>query len=127
MSTTLIHERMLAGLTDFFPSFCTIEVATSTTTDSGHVTKRWAAAPDMAGVSVSDIRCNVKPIRASEARTADLVVTNNGFRIGLLGFYPLITTTHRAVVDNANIYNILGVEHDSQHLLTTLTAELVTV
>ncbi len=117
---SIVHTRMLSQVVDFLPSLCTIQTVTSTMDDHGHGTKVGTNVVGLIG-----IHCQMKPIKASEVRTSDLVVSANAFRVALLTYAPTITNLMWAIVDGVT-YNILGVEHDSQHAMTYLTVELVT-
>jgi len=120
--TGIVHPRLYEKLADWAPLKCTIrESLTETIDDHGHATKTYTDVPGLV-----DIDCQLKPARADEVRTTDLVVGHNAFRAALLGYHPTITTAMQAVVDGTT-YNILGVEHDSQHALTYLTVEKVTL
>jgi hypothetical protein len=117
---SIVHPRLGSMLTGFAPSLCSIQQATTVQGDSGHAVKTWA---DVSGLTA--LRCQMKPAKASEVRTSDMVITNNAFRVALLAYYPTITDVMQAVIDSV-AYNIIGIDHDSQHGLSYLTVERVT-
>ncbi len=121
----MIHPRMLASLSQFYPSSCTIQRSVLSQDDYGEPTAVWSDLADHV-----DLACGVAPISAgsptgaNEYRRADLTVTTATHHIALAGNYPTITPAMRAVVDGV-AWNILGVEHDSHGVTTRLKVERV--
>lgn len=122
-SLGLIHPRMLVGLWGFYPSTCTIQVATETQDSVGQPIPAWA---NLAGHVA--IPCRIAPIeRASgwEVKASTQTYTVATWKVALRSYYPAIITKMRAVAGGVN-YNILAVEHDDQETMTVLQVDVVT-
>ena len=118
MVRELTHSKLLESLADFFPSLCTIEANDPTQSDSG------APVEGTAVEVYTDIPCSIASQSAREPRTRTMTYEKNQFWIVLRGYYPLVKTEMKAVVELV-FYNILGVEFDSHKVTTRLTVELV--
>jgi SPP1 family predicted phage head-tail adaptor len=102
---------MLTGLApNFYPSRLTIQVVTETRTANSGLTESWA---DVAG-SV-DLACRIAPVRGTETRTAQQILTETTHVCVVPRFLPSVTTKHHAIVDGAT-YDITAVEYDGQQL-----------
>lgn len=121
MTQALVDPRVLARLWNFFPSTCTLQGPVETQSDSGQVTVTYADADGLVGLS-----CAVGRQTGSERRGERRTVISNNPVILLKGDYPAILPTWRVVADG-QAYNITAVNHDSQHTLTELICEVVSV
>lgn len=104
-------------------SLCTITTPPGTF-DAGGAPDPNAAYQDLAGHV--NIPCMKAPIDASETKTLDEILSRNLSRMLLNDYYPEIIANYRAVVDGVD-YDVLGVEHDSQHRMTRLTVSKVAI
>jgi hypothetical protein len=79
-----------------------------------------------------DIPCTAPPImptdriNASEIRTPLQVKAEDTRHVLLDAYYPTIRDDDRAVIDGV-VYEIANVEHDSQHRMTRLAVERITI
>jgi len=115
----LFHPRMLMALRDFYPSRCTIQVATSSQDSHGQERPTWATLKDH-----GSLPCAIGPSGGQEVERRDQTYARTTHRIALQGHSPLIDETMQAVVDDAP-YTIVLVEHDSHSQGTSLLVELV--
>jgi hypothetical protein len=83
---------------------------------SGHVDIPCTAAALSSGDSV----------QPTEVKTLSEILAKNMLHVLLGGYYPTIIADYRAVVDGI-VYDIVGVENDSQGVQTRLALELATV
>ena len=118
------HPQMIHHLVDFFPQRVTIQEATITRNSTEEEVKTWA---NKAGLI--DLPCTVASAfkRATGAREARAVMMSfvvKLFRVLIRGYHTTIVSTMRAVIDGVN-YDILGVEHDTQAVMTRLNVERV--
>ena len=121
---TFIDGRMFDSLSRLFALTCTIQASTETRNSSGQIVDSWA---NLAGHV--DIPCVVGQAAsgaATEQRRPQATIVRTGHVIALGGYYPSITTKHRAVVSGTN-WNILDVRHDPSGAYTELDVEVVSV
>ena len=117
---SIIHPRLLAALQmNFYPSACTVQVATETQNDAGEVLMAWA---DFAGHV--NLPCRIAPVGGREMKRPDMTYTVGSHSIGLAGWYSTIVPKMRAVVSGVN-YDILAVEIDGQMAATWLRVQVV--
>lgn len=121
-----------AVATGLFVSLCTIQQP------DGIVDPAGAPSGDFVDVSgLVNIPCMNAPlddgsIAATEAKELEEIASKGFKHILLNGYYPQATpddqipTNWRAIIDSVT-YDILGVEHDSQHQMTRMEVELVQV
>lgn len=119
----IIHPGMLTKLAgSFYPSACTIQVATESRNALGEVTPTWA---NLAGhVSLACSLAEHPAREESEAETTDVTFVRRRKRLALNGAYTSVTEQHRAVVDGVT-YDIERVSIDSQSKTTYLSLELI--
>lgn len=115
-----IHDRLCTALAAFFPSRCSIEVA-SETNDKGAISQDWRP---LAGHG--DLACRVMPAGGTEVRRSDMSYALSSHAILLAGHCPAIRPEMRAVVAG-QVYDIQAVEHDGHGLLTRLRAQVLPV
>lgn len=120
MTRALFDSRFLANLGDFFPLTVTIQEATSTQDSYGAAAKSWANKAGHVGIP-----CASQDPKGEEVKRPDMTYAVAGMKLILQGYYSGITTTMRAVCGGVT-YDILAVQHDSQHVATTLLCEVVT-
>ncbi|HRJ41116.1 MAG TPA: head-tail adaptor protein [Caldilineaceae bacterium] len=119
----IVHPGLLAGLaTNFYPSACTIQVATNSRNALGEPIPSWA---NLAGhVSLACAVAEPPVIRDGETETSGQNFVRRRKRVALAGAYTSVTEAHRAVVDGVT-YDIEGVSIDSQGKTTYLDVEVV--
>jgi head-tail adaptor len=124
VNSPLIRDDMLRHLGErFWPRRCTIQKDTPTRTSSGMEKSDWANLADHVA-----IHCRLAPIETrqdQEVRQSDQTVTTAGWWALLRGYFPAITTKHRALMDDGAAYNIIGVDVDSERKMTRLTLQRV--
>ena len=114
-----VHPRLLAALTPtFYPSLCTIEVATETNT-KGSISKAWAA---LAGHI--DLACRIAPSGGAEIRRPDMTYAQTSHTIDLAANYPAIRPEMHAMI-TGQAYDIQAVELDGSGIQTRLQALIV--
>lgn len=117
----LVHPLMLPTLgSEFFPASAMIQAATESQADDGQVLRTWAS---VSGLSALTGRLGPAS-EAQERRLPGLVVVGVTHVLGLTGYYPEITTAHRAVVAET-AYDILAVRHDGNSASTWLGLEVI--
>lgn len=120
---SIIHPRMLASLSKFYPSTCTIQQATEPQDAYGQPIAGWA---DVAGLA--NLPCSVAPFTGSpemaEYKRPDGTIEIITHHISIAGHYPTITNKMRAVVGGIN-YDIRAAETDSHGFTTRLRTVLV--
>ena len=121
MARALIHPRLQASLAArFYPSEATIQAQAAGQDPWGQPSGAWSAVSGL-----SDLACRIWPTGSSEPRADDQTVTIATHRAAFNAYYPAITTAMRLVCDG-EVYNIVAVEHDSEHEHTALNLEIVT-
>ena len=114
----IMHERLLANLTAFYPSLCTIQEATYIVDTVGEPQPTWADF-------LTDIPCRISPAGGNETKRSDETYEVATHVINLAGYYVTITVPMRAEIDGV-LYDILSIEHDGNHFTTRLRAQVVT-
>lgn len=100
---------------NFYPSLCTIQVATETDSSTGEPISSWADVPELV-----DIPCRIAAQQTREQRNSDQVYSLATHHVALNGYYPEIESEDRAVVDGV-IYTIEGpAQHDGNQQMTRI-------
>jgi len=116
----LINPRLFTSLPEFvYPARCTIQAATETPGPTGQMVPTWA---DLVGHV--NIPARVSPATGSERKAQNQIYTTATHVIALAGYYPAITSKHRAVV-SGQVYDILLPQKDGNDLVTELICEVV--
>lgn len=115
----LIDPSILKSLGFLFSKTVTIQEQGAGRDSYGAENGAWA---DKAGHVA--IPCVVSPASAAEAKKADATYTRNTYKVLLQGHYPLIKSKMRAIV-GIFAYDVTGVLHDSQDVMTTLICEVI--
>ncbi len=110
----LISSRMLAGLSAFFPASVTMQAASSTRDAFGQPMVAWTDVDDLA-----DLGGQLSAAGEEKVKRLGLVVERTSHVLALQGCFRGIEPTMRAVVDGAP-YEVTGVRHDSQLVITYL-------
>lgn len=125
MTTPLLHPRAIPGLkrAGFFRSTCAIlgKLEPAPLNDLGQPIDTYVAL-----VAWAAIPCIKAPLSANERQAAQYTATDQAWFVLLDGYYPGITTAHRAVVDGES-FDIDAVEHDQTGNLTRLRVRSVEV
>jgi hypothetical protein len=122
----IIHPKLKGSFHNHWPSFCAILKKGGTRSLTGQVTG--ATLTPVAGMS--RIPASLAPMsetstRDNEIRTMPISTSQSERILKLNGYFPkIIVGTHSARVDG-KVYNILGVEADSQKWSTRLYVEIV--
>lgn len=118
----IIHPGLLGSLSgSFYPSRCTIQVATLARNAMGEEIPTWA---NLAG-HVSLACAMAEPLSSGEeTETSEQIFTRRRKRVALNGAYTSVTEQHRAIVDGVT-YDIERVSIDSQGKTTYLDVELI--
>ena len=121
----LLHPLMAQTISTHFPSRCTIQLTSSGLSASGQI-------QPAVGIEVLpghvNIPARIAPLSAmrprdEERRTTGVTSLDQLRAVKLQGYYPSIVPRQmRAVVDEV-VYEIIGIEHDSQSFLTRLIVE----
>ena len=123
----LLDPRLRTALPVLWPSRCTIQTITTTTSASNQLVP--SGAVDLAGHT--EIECRVSPI-VRERPTDDL---QRGYAVqeyhlrrhaNLNGYFPTITEVGMQAVIDGVVYPIRGVDTDGNHFITRLKLEVVT-
>jgi head-tail adaptor len=121
---SFVDGRMFDSLNRLFGLTCTIQASTESRDSSGQITDTWS---NLAGhVNIPCVRGQAVIRSAAEQRGPQAAVVSTRKVIALAGYYPSITTKHRAVVASTN-WNILDVRHDPSSAYTQLDVEVVSV
>lgn len=120
MPVSIIDSRMLGRLaTKFYPSSVTMQTRTDTRDSYGQPIPSWANV-----VALTSLPCRIAAISADEQPGPNKTLVTATHSINLAGYYSTITVLMRAVVSAVN-YDIIAVEHDSEHVTTRLRVKLV--
>lgn len=119
---SIVHPRLLDRLApSYFPSRVTIQAKMPTRTGTGAEVPGWAAVAGLANIPAS-----IAPRSAEERRASSLTVAEATHTCVLAGAFPTITPQHRAL-GGGDAYEIVGVELDSQAVMTRLGLRAVTI
>ena len=119
-----------------FTSLCTIVVPPEVFDEGGAPipTAPWYPYLDIdsPAISYENIPCIAPPknigetVLPSEMKQLNEIMAVRPLTVLLAGYYPAIIPDHRAVVDGT-VYDITGVENDSQKTMTRLAVQLATL
>lgn len=116
--------------TGLFVSLCTISALPSPMAlgPSGSPTDAFVAV-----TGLIDIRCMKSVVlvvlsspAAYETKSTSRELTSNDWHVLLESYYPTITTLMRATIDDV-VYDIVGVDQDSQSQMTRLRVRLASI
>lgn len=121
MKRNFFHPRMLASVPgEVYPNRITIQEAEETRLPSGQKQSTWSNVADLV-----DLPGRITPAGGGERRLPAQIYEQTTHVINLAGFYPTITTKHRAVADDGRIFNIILPERDANQVTTRLMCELI--
>ena len=100
---------------------CTIQTYTETENDINEEIKTWADKEDHI-----DLDCFLGNVRGAEVSQKDRTIHTTFKRAVLLGAYPLILASERAVIDDIT-YEIIAVSFDLEDNITALDLERMTL
>jgi len=112
----VVQEMRRSGL---LTSLCTISRSPEVSNDAG---APYPLAPYEQLDGHVDIECIKASLADSEEKATPEVLTRNLWQTILAGYFPEITTRDRATVDGIT-YDIVGVDADSQRVMTRLTLQ----
>jgi len=122
---SLIHPRLLSSLSaTFYPSVCTIQVATETQDAYGQPIPAWADVPGLISLPCAVAPLNSGTPAEAERRRADGTIEVVTHHIAIAGYHLTIIAKMRAVVSGMN-YDVVAVEFDSHAITTRLRTRLV--
>jgi head-tail adaptor len=119
-SSPIFHSRAFAGLANFYEDTVTIQDGGTALNTEGEEIPVWVDV-----VGLTSLPCSIAAVSGREVKRQDGTISESPWRIAIAGIYTTITTKRRAVVSGAN-YDILVVQHDSHHNMTSLDCEIVT-
>lgn len=124
----VMPEAIASGL---FTSLCTVQQPDNAFGPSGAPSGAYVAVAGMVGIICIDDPTSVARIQSTEMKDLAEVMSLNLRHVLLGGYFPLIVSSMRAVITQADgvtavIYDILGAEADSQAQMTRLEVRLVT-
>lgn len=111
---TLVDARLLTQIKLFFPSSCTVQEATISSSSYGETGRTWG---NLSGVV--SIACRIAPASQQEPKNVDLEYAVNTHTAVLKGYYNTIKAAMQAIIDGT-AYDITGVSFDDQALQTRL-------
>jgi len=121
LQTSFIDSRLNSAIPHrYFPEVCTIRALVTTIDSEGETKESWS---DYEGHS--NIPCSVNPsANIHEVKTRELTYSMASHDISLNGYYPSITSSMKAVVDDKS-YDILVPEHSGHGVITLLKCQVV--
>lgn len=127
MRYPLIDSRLRKRIMQHWPSRCNIQSVNYTLTASNQ--KMPGTNTDVVGMF--DIPCRLGPfidtrLTDTEHRTQSILSKSLSRRCKLGGYYPAIDTRRMVAVVDGSLYQIRGVEHDSERAHTSLRLEVIT-
>ena len=111
---TLVDPRLLGLIKDFFPSSCTVQEATVSSSSYGETGRTWG---NLSGVV--SVACRIAPASQQEPKNVDLEYAVNTHTAVIKGYYNTIKAAMQAIIDGTT-YDITGVSFDDQALQTRL-------
>jgi len=111
---TLVDGRLLGLIKNFFPSTCTVQEATISSSSYGETGRTWGNLSGVVGVA-----CRIAPASQQEPKNVDLEYVVATHTAVLRGYYNTIKAAMRATIDSTT-YDITGVSFDDQNLQTRL-------
>jgi SPP1 family predicted phage head-tail adaptor len=118
MSRGLLDSRMASKLGRFYPSRCTIQIATNTRGTAGSKVSTFADDPTRL-----DLPCAIAPVSGKEIERDNQTVVIATHRIAFATTVD-VTEAERARI-GAVVYDILAVQTDSHEHATYLDCEVV--
>ncbi len=127
-----IQNAMITAIdTTFFISRITIQLPDGSVSGSGIPSNTYVDVAGLVDIMCMDAVPSPTTILATETRVPSDISTRGVRHIMLDGYYPDAIPAWqqgaRAVVDGVTVYDITGVQHDSQHTQTRLHLQLVNV
>jgi len=116
----IVNPRMMRSLKFVFNSLCTIQDKITSFNSYNEEVVTFSDNQALIG-----IRCYREPASGAETRTPNQTYSQSTYILALMGYYPGIGLTQRAVVNSEEIYNIQRVVHDDTKTITFLTCEVV--
>lgn len=116
----IIHHRLLASLSNFFPTTISVQVNTPTQSTTGQPVPSWGTVSGWVAIPAS---IAAVPAGDREQMTGTFAMVSH--KIALRGYYPTITTAHQATDASGATWDIRDVQHDSQSVQTYLLVERV--
>jgi len=129
ITTTLDEARQAVEDAGLFSSLCTIKRPSGTQDASGQPDRTLAGASEVSGMV--DIPCMAapevlqRPDLTDETKLVTMTLQRQQRHVLLNGYYPEILQSDFAVIDGAG-FDVLSVEHDSQHITTRLAVQIKT-
>lgn len=124
---SLFDTRLNKAIEGLYPSLCTIQIVTTSVSASNQ--KVPTGATDIEGLI--NLRGRMAPMSAiggitdKETRSGGIVSRVVERLLKLDGYYPQIDTRRMQAVVDGVVYQIRGVDSDSQHFNTRLRLEIV--
>lgn len=121
-----------AVATGLFVSLCTIQQPDGALIGAGQPSGVYVDVSGLVALACMQAVPGFSDFKASELKTMEEIQATGMWHVLLNGYYPEATpddqipTDWRAVVDGVD-YDILGVDHDSQHTQTRLRLQIVRV
>jgi hypothetical protein len=110
---------------DFFPLDCDIQQPTPTTNADGSVTTGYSNVTGLTGLKCRKSAIVQQRPQPMEGRGPYYTEFSSDFKVIMRGYFPAILKSYKALIDG-DLYNITGIEHDANHIMTRLRVELVT-
>ena len=111
---TLVDARLLTQIKLFFPSSCTVQEATISSSSYGETGRTWG---NLSGVV--SIACRIAPASQQEPKNVDLEYAIATHTAVLKGYYNTVKAHMQAIIDGTT-YDITGASFDDQVLQTPL-------
>lgn len=127
MRYPLVDNRLRKRIMQHWPSRCNIQSVNYTVTASNQQVPN--GYTDIVGLY--DIPCRLGPfidtrLTDNERRTDNVISHVLSRRCKLGGYYPDIDTRRMVASVDGNVYQIRGIEHDSERAHTSLRLEVIT-
>jgi hypothetical protein len=122
----------VAVATGLFISLCTLSAPDGNFGPSGAPSNTYAPVSGLVNIPCMDSVPSIARVQATEVKELEDIMSKGYRHILLDGYYPeaspdgQIPTNWLATIDGV-VYDLLGVEHDSQNTQTRLELELVTL
>ncbi len=120
------------GVTGLFTSLCTIQQPSQASLPGGADPNTYTPVWGLINIPCYDSVPSTLRVQATEMKVLAEIMSKGLRHVLLNGYYPeaspdgQIPTNWQAVVDGV-VYDILGVEHDSQNTQTRMELQLVTL
>lgn len=120
---TYLHPRALQSLARYFPSSCTIQVASKTQDTFGAESRTWSDIPDPSLIAIPCAVGNRSRVQLPAGGSQPELVSD--LRVLLSGHYSGITTDMRAQVDGVDYQILEVVASEAGSDLTSLRVSVV--